>query len=80
MDELYAGGLVLGAFASLVASFMFGLSVGKTDGYSAGEFEMRNKTVVYCIEKPQLCKEEYNNIKTQQKLNNYQRPEIGEHK
>ena len=32
--------------------------------------------VLYCIEKPQLCKEEYANIKTQNKINNYQKPEI----
>lgn len=76
MEEFYAGGLILGAFASLVSSFMFGLSVGKVDGKSAGEFEMRPKVVVYCIEKPQLCKEEYDSIKTQQKLNNYKLPEI----
>lgn len=36
----------------------------------------RDKTVVYCIEKPQLCQEEYQNIKTQNKLNSYQKPEI----
>ena len=76
MDELYAGGLIFGAFASLVATFMFGLSVGKYEGKSAGEFEMRNKVVLYCIEKPQLCKEEYNHIKTQENLNNYKLPEI----
>ena len=28
------------------------------------------------FEKPQLCKEEYANIKTQNKINNYQKPEI----
>jgi hypothetical protein len=32
--------------------------------------------VLYCIEKPQLCKDEYANIKTQNKLNTYQKPEI----
>ena len=76
MDELYAGGIVLGLFASIGASFMFGLSVGKIDGKSAGEWEMRNKAVVYCIEKPDLCKEEYKIIKTQENLNNYKRPEL----
>lgn len=76
MDELYAGGLIFGAFATMLAIFMGGYSVGKIDGKSAGEVEMRPRVVVYCIEKPQLCKEEYNSIKTQQKLNNYQLPEI----
>ena len=37
---------------------------------------LRDKVVLYCIEKPQLCKEEYANIKTQNKINNYQKPEI----
>ena len=40
----------------------------------------RNQVVLYCIEKPQLCKEEYNIIKTQENLNNYKRPELGETK
>lgn len=80
MEELYTGGLILGVFASLVSSFMFGISVGRTDGKSDGEFEMRPKVVLYCIEKPQLCKEEYNHIKTQENLNNYKRPELGETK
>lgn len=54
------------------AAFFVGLLVGN----SAGADYMRHKVVVYCIEKPDLCKEEYNTIKTQQKLNNYQKPEI----
>ena len=45
-------------------------------GKGEGAKEMRNKVVLYCIEKPQLCKEEYQNIKTQNKLNTYQKPEI----
>lgn len=76
MDELCAGGLIFGVFATMVAVFMGGFSIGRYDGKSAGEFEMRDKVVLYCNEKPQLCKEEYNNIKTQQKLNNYKLPEI----
>ena len=39
---------------------------------------MRDKVVLYCIEKPDLCKTEYQNIKTQNKLNDYQRPAIEE--
>jgi hypothetical protein len=76
MDELYAGGLIFGAFATMVAVFMGGYSIGKYDGKSVGEVEMRPKVVLYCIEKPQLCKEEYTSIKTQQKLNDYKLPEI----
>lgn len=73
-----AVGIILGAFASIGAIFVFGYNVGKYDGKSAGEFEMRDKVVVHCIEKPDLCKIEYNNIKTQNKLNDYKRPEIEE--
>lgn len=73
MDELY---LIFVVFASMVAVFLGGFGIGRNDGKSSGEFEMRPKVVLYCIEKPQLCKEEYNNIKTQQKLNKYQAPEI----
>lgn len=76
MDELYVGGLLLGTFATLGAVFMFGYNVGRYDGKDSGESEMRPKVVLYCIEKPDLCKEEYNTIKTQQKLNNYKLPEI----
>jgi hypothetical protein len=76
MDELYAGGLIFGAFAAMVAVFMGGYSIGKYDGKSVGEVEMRPKVVLYCVEKPDLCKTEYNNIKTQNKLNDYQKPEI----
>ena len=52
--------------------FFTGLNWGKDEGAKL----MRDKVVVYCIEKSQLCEEEYHNIKTQTKLNNYQRPEI----
>ena len=76
MDELYAGGLILGVFAAIGAMFMGGYNVGQYDGKLDGESKMRPKVVTYCIEKPQLCKEEYDSIKTQLKLNTYQLPEI----
>jgi hypothetical protein len=76
MNEFYAGGMVVGLLASIGAIFLGGYNVGKIDGKSAGEFETRSKVVLYCIEKPDLCKEEYDSIKTQQKLNNYKLPEI----
>ena len=57
-----------------VGAFFLGMIFG---GNNVGN-AMRDKVVVYCIEKPQLCKDEYTNIKTQNKLNNYQRPEIEE--
>ena len=65
-----------GIFALLtVAAFFVGMMIGVSvdDGDT-----MRDKVVLYCIEKPQLCKEEYANIKTQNKLNTYQKPEIEE--
>ena len=49
---------------------------GNYNGKNDGSEEMRTKVVLYCIEKPDLCKTEYDNIKTQNKLNNYKRPEI----
>ena len=64
-----------GIFAFLtVAAFFVGMMIGVSDGNDT----MRDKVVLYCIEKPQLCKEEYQNIKTQNKLNTYQKPEIEE--
>jgi hypothetical protein len=64
-----------GIFAFLtVAAFFVGVMIGVGDGNDT----MRDKVVLYCIEKPQLCKEEYQNIKTQNKLNTYQKPEIEE--
>lgn len=64
-----------GIFAFLtVAAFFVGVMVGVSDGNDT----MRDKVVLYCIEKPQLCKEEYQNIKTQNKINTYQKPEIEE--
>ena len=52
------------------------LFIGVMLGVGFSEISMRDKVVTYCIEKPQLCKEEYQNIKTQNKLNTYQKPEI----
>ena len=60
----------------LVPTFYLGIVVG----IHWNDDEIRNKVVLYCIEKPELCKEEYNNIKTQENLNNYKRPELGETK
>lgn len=52
------------------------LLIGVMLGLGMNDNEIRDKVVTYCIEKPQLCKEEYQNIKTQNKLNTYQKPEI----
>ena len=66
-------------FAALaVLTFMFAgaYNWGNYNGRKDGSEEMRTKVVLYCIEKPDLCKVEYDNIKTQTKLENYKRPEI----
>ena len=62
-----------GIFAFLLIPAFF---VGMLLGTALNEDNLRDKVVLYCIEKPQLCKEEYANIKTQNKINNYQKPEI----
>jgi hypothetical protein len=62
-----------GFFAFLT---VVGFFVGTMIGSGWGADEMRNKVVLYCVEKPDLCKTEYNNIKTQNKLNDYQKPEL----
>ena len=61
-----------------VFSFLtvIGFFVGTLVGIGWGAESMRDKVVLYCIEKPQLCQEEYQNIKTQNKLNDYQKPEL----
>lgn len=64
-----------GTFALLLIPAFF---VGMLLGTALNDDNLRDKVVLYCIEKPQLCKEEYANIKTQNKLNNYQKPEIEE--
>ena len=60
------------ALSSSLLLYFAGLNWGK----HVGANEMRPKVVAYCVEKPQLCKEEYNSIKTQNKLKNYKLPEI----
>ena len=62
----------LAALLTCVLLVFGGFNWGKGEGAK----EMRNKVVLYCIEKPDLCKTEYQNIKTQNKINNYQKPEI----
>jgi hypothetical protein len=62
------------ALCSCILLVFGGFNWGKSEGAK----EMRDKVVLYCIEKPDLCKTEYQNIKTQNKINNYQKPEIEE--
>jgi hypothetical protein len=64
----------------IAMALIFTLFAGAISGANVMEGSLRGKVVMYCIEKPQLCKEEYNHIKTQENLNNYKRPELGETK
>jgi hypothetical protein len=65
-------GLIFPSIIYLYVVIFWRIKLGQNEGAK----EMRNKVVLYCIEKSDLCKEEYNNIKTQSKLNDYQKPEI----
>lgn len=61
-------------------SFFGGIAVGVSGTAVPIRDITRDEVVLYCIEKPQLCKEEYDHIKTKENLNNYKRPELGETK
>ena len=63
-----------------VMALIFTFFGGVISGANVTKDNVRDEVVLYCIEKPQLCKEEYNHIKTQENLNNYKRPELGETK
>ena len=69
-------GLVAALFVSLAFIFLTGYSVGNKYGIKEGEDLMRPKVVQYCIEKPKLCKEEYDHNKARIKLFEYKRPKI----
>ena len=62
-----------GVFATLMVPMFF---IGMMLGTVQGSNNTRDKVVVYCIEQPNRCKEEYNVITTRTKLDNYQPPEI----
>lgn len=67
---------IFSALTISVLLFSGAYNWGNYNGTIQGENEMRDKVILHCIEKPKLCKEEYDNIKTQNNLNNYERPEI----
>ena len=69
-------GLVAALFVGLGFIFLTGYNVGNKYGVKEGEDLMRPKVVEYCIEKPKLCKEEYDHNKARIKLSEYKRPEI----
>jgi hypothetical protein len=65
---------------AIIFTFFGGIIVGVGSTADPIRDITRDKVVLYCIEKPDLCKEEYNHIKTQENLSNYKRPELGETK
>lgn len=68
--------IVLGLLAAVALIFSGGFNAGRGVGEHDGGEEMRRKVILHCVEKPKLCKQEYDNIKTQSKLNEYERPEL----
>jgi hypothetical protein len=73
-------GLFVAFFGGLGAFFLLAYNVGNHYGIKEGEDLMRPKVVEYCIEKPKLCKQEYDHNKALTKLKEYKRPEIEETK
>ena len=67
---------VLLLFVSFAGFFYFGYYVGSRETKE----NMRPLMISHCVEKPDLCKEEYEHNKQWGKLREYQRPEIGENK
>ena len=70
----------MGLFVTFIGGlgflFLMGYNVGNHYGIKEGEDLMRPKVVQYCIEKPKLCKEEYDHNKARIKLFEYKQPEI----
>ena len=73
-------GLVVAFFGGISLIFVMGYNMGNYYGIKEGEDLMRPKVVEYCIEKPKLCKEEYDHNKARIKLSEYKQPEIEETK
>jgi hypothetical protein len=67
---------VLLLFVSFAGVFYMGYCVGSIETKE----NMRPLMISHCVEKPDLCKEEYDHNKQWGKLKEYQRPEIGENK
>ena len=64
-DDSLIGGILLGVLAALGAVFLVGTTFGFDDGLEKG----KNEGIVYCIEKPQECKIQYDYLKLQEKQN-----------
>ena len=69
-------GLFVAFFGGIGLIFVMGYNMGNYWGIKEGEDLMRPKVVEYCVEKPKLCKEEYDHNKALTKLKEYKRPEI----
>lgn len=67
---------VLLLFVSFSGFFYFGYYVGSRETKE----NIRPLMISHCVEKPDICKEEYQHNKLWGKLREYQRPEIGENK
>lgn len=72
-------------FASVFLTFIVMISgatalsgLSYMNGITFGESVMRDQVVIYCNEKPKLCKEEYDNLKAQMKVNSYEKPNLEE--
>lgn len=71
----------VGLFSFLVFQvvlFTTTYKVGSMDGKNLAIAETRYQVVVYCNEKPKLCKEEYEQIKLREKVGEYKKPELEE--
>jgi hypothetical protein len=56
----------------VVFSFFGGITIGSISIQDV----VRDRVVLYCIEKPDLCKQEYKVIKAKEDAENYVRPEL----
>ena len=68
-DEPNFFDLILLSFTAFVVLIMFPLGSFNM-GHFYGKKEAKNETTIYCIEKPNECKELYNYIKLSEKLGN----------
>ena len=60
----------------LIIGFGVGSQVGIIIGESGIASKMRDKVIIHCIEKTELCKEEYDYLKDKIHIKEYKRPQI----
>lgn len=71
---------ILFSFISFAGVLCWGIMLGYYVGSRETKENMRPLMISHCVEKPDLCKEEYEHNKQWGKLREYQRPEIGDAK